>query len=223
MSQASKARATFLALTLTSLMVLSVIPVQAPVAADPIKKVAWFEEGETQVAMTFNSAGIDTTSAKLSFQTGITVSNVSFKVDTQENSNEYPSNVTIDINGDGRHEWRFDGLGYGALGKQYLFILDDEEQNLTANLTMNKADGENTSASIRLPYGAQVDEAELEVEVKGVTIAIECAAGSSSCNNVDNDPIYSLQTAFEEEGWQVTQVSFSARMDSLLHASGFRP
>jgi len=197
----------FTSIIIVSLLALSMIPVPGPGGAAPITDVNWFGDASVQEDVQFNGPGTDTTTATLSFQKGVTVQNASFKVVGQEYLGESPSNITIDVGGDGTPEWRFGGLGYGSLGHQEFFVLDDAEQNRSANLTISRAVGENKTAVIRLPYGAQVNSAVMELEVKGVSVAVECKSGSASCNVVDNDPAYSLRDIFENEGWSVDIVT----------------
>jgi len=177
------------------------------VSAAPIKKVNIFADGAQSKDISLSDMGTDSTTAKLSFQEGVTLANTTMLVDGHPSGKSYPSNISIDVGGDGDRDWQWAGLGYGGLGHQNLFILDGKAQNASANLTISGGGGNNDSASIRLPYGAQVTNATLVVEVKGISIAIECKTGSQACDTVNNDPVYSLRDAFQEKGWQAKIVT----------------
>jgi len=212
MSGKAAHRISRIALLLTTIsllcqLILPILHVPLGATAAPIKKVNIFADGTQSKAITLTDMGTDSTTAKLSFQTGVTLANASMLVDGQASGKSYPSNISIDVGGDGDKDWQWAGLGYGGLGHQDLFILDGKAQNATANLTIMGGGGNNDTASIRLPYGAQVTNATLEVEVKGISIAIECKTGSGSCNSLNADPVYYLRDAFLEKGWNVKIVT----------------
>ena len=104
------------------LLVLSLVQLPWSASSDPITNVSWFADGSDQKDIQFSGPGTDTDTAALSFQTGVTVQNVSFEAEGNEYLGEYPSNLTIDVGGDGTSEWRFAGTGYGSLGHQELLL-----------------------------------------------------------------------------------------------------
>jgi len=69
---------------------------------------------------------------------------------------EYPGNVSLQVNG--RNVWAFQGTGYGRLGLQDLFA----SGNASATFSAGKC--ETYSAAIRLPRGAMVQKAEMELQ-----------------------------------------------------------
>ena len=188
--------------------------------AAPIKKINIFADGAQSKDITLSDMGTDSTTAKLSIQTGVTLANTSMLVDGRASGLSYPSNISIDVGGDGDRDWQWAGLGYGGLGHQNLFILDGKAQNTSANLTITGGGGNNDTASIRLPYGAQVTNATLVVEVKGISIAIECKTGSRACDTVNNDPVYSLRDAFNEKGW-ISKIVTGTDIDTVGELSQY--
>ena len=203
-------RRSTLALTILFLLGQVLIPLllhPPNVSAAPITKVKGFSDKSQTKDIVFNSPGIDSTTAKLSFQTGVNVTNANMLVDGLPNLGSNPSNITIDVGADGDAEWRWSGLGYGQLGHQNLFLLDGKAENTTANLTILGGGGNNNSAALRLPYGAKVTNATMVVGVKGISIAIECKTGSRACDTVNNDPVYSLMDAYNAMGWNAKVVT----------------
>ena len=197
-----------LTILLIGQMLWPMLDLQTGVDAAPIKKINKFQGGALYKDITFSDMYTDTASAKFEFQKGINVTNTTFLVDGQTNLGSYPTNITIDVGGNGLPDWRWAGIGYGAMGHQEYFVIKDgADQNLSANLTIPGGGGDNKTASIRLPAGAKVTNASVQLEVKGVAIAIECKTGSNSCNTPNNDPVYSLQSAFSAMGWTSTIVT----------------
>jgi len=216
-------RRSTLALTILLLIGQLFIPLlihQPNASAAPITKVNAFSDKALSKDIIFTDAGTDTTTAKLSFQTGVNISNAGMLVDGVPRQGSNPSNITIDFGGDGDVEWRWSGLGYGQMGHQGLFVLDGKAQNATANLTILGGGGNNNSASIRLPYGAKVTNATMVVGVKGISIAIECKTGSHSCDSLNNDAVYSLTDTFNEQGW-VSKIVTGTDIDTLAELSQY--
>jgi hypothetical protein len=201
-------------------LLLPLANLQPNVSAVPITKVNAFADKTLSKDIVFTDAGTDTTTAKLSFQTGVNISNAGMLVDGIPRQGSNPSNITIDFGGDGDAEWRWSGLGYGQMGHQDLFVLDGKAQNATANLTIVGGGGNNNSASIRLPYGAKVTNATMVVGVKGISIAIECKTGSRSCDTLNNDAVYSLKDVFTAQGW-TSKIVTGTDIDTVAELSQY--
>ena len=81
-----------------------------------------FGNGQPSVTIGFTGAGMDD-SASLSLQTGLSIYSASLKVSSLPplSGQDYPTNASVDIGGDGVPEWEFRGTNIGQLGKQTLF------------------------------------------------------------------------------------------------------
>ena len=78
-------------------------------------------DGSTEVLITFESAGIDSTSLALEVPVDASILTASLDVTGMPYNGQYPDEVTVNIGNDEDTEWEFKGTGYGALGYQTYF------------------------------------------------------------------------------------------------------
>ena len=134
---------------------------QSPTAADISFEARAFGNGQPSVMVGFPGAGMDD-SASISLQTGLSIDSASLKVSSAPppSGSDYPTNVTVDIGGDGVAEWQFQGKNTGSLGRQTVFntgtpLVQQEFRNMNYNDTL----------AVRLPKHATVASAKMNVSM----------------------------------------------------------
>lgn len=126
-----------------------------------------FSNGGSKLTMDFSSPGLDNTNS-LSLQTGLFVNNATLRVHSMDpavGDRDYPSNISVDLGGDGQNEWQWKGQGYGPLGMQNSFTNGLK----AANASFGASGGNDSSMMIRLPKTANVRSAVVNVSA-GLTI-----------------------------------------------------
>ena len=96
----------------------------------------------------------------LTLERNTTVTSASFFIKPTTGSNS-PGVVNFDANGDGEYEWSFNQTGYGNLGEQNQFT--SGQPTATLPISPNSFNGNPTSPSIYVPYGATVTSASIGV------------------------------------------------------------
>jgi len=123
-----------------------------------------FGNGQAGAAVAFPSAGSDS-SLNISLQTGLNATSVFFNISGEPftaGGKDCPLAPSLDLGADGDVEWRFNGTGYGALGHQYVF--SDGSPSFPVVFT---AAGSDDTMAIRLPAGAALSGASLDLEPSG--------------------------------------------------------
>ena len=117
-----------------------------------------FSGGSPTATVVFGAGGGTDDSAALELPMGTNVTGASFTVSTRDaGTGEYPSEVTVDVGGDGDFEWQFNYTGFGKFGLQ---------ERLSNSLTGENVivqDGYDDSLAIRLPKGATVTNASVNI------------------------------------------------------------
>ena len=100
----------------------------------------------------------------ISIQSGLWIDDATLKVSTATlGGNDYPVNITLDVGNDGSYEWMFKGPGYGPFGHQTIF--SNNKDGMGVILPGNG--GSNLSTYIRLPWGAHVTKAIMNISNAG--------------------------------------------------------
>ena len=119
-----------------------------------------FQDGQSEVIITFNPGGGTDTSAKFKLPKGAEVLSASFNVTgLKDNQDNYPTNVNIDVGDDGDLEWDFNLSSVGSLGKQTGFIGSLNNKFLVLNKGLS-----DESLVIRLPKQANILNSNLNLE-----------------------------------------------------------
>ncbi len=155
---------------------LAILPAPNASAANITKTIETFEGGQTEVKADFQYGGTDKSSA-LSLQTGLIVENASLKTTTAPKTpggTEFPTNVTLDLGGDGRYEWAFVGKGYGSWGCQNTFAHGGTNASLACGLN-----GTN-STYFYLPKDANVERANFSLKSSPLAEKVIITGGTST-------------------------------------------
>ena len=195
--------------SLALLMLAQVLFLSAPAANINITVTA-FGDGSKEKELTFPAAGSLST-ANISLQTGLIIDNATFKVTASPLAGpgrSHPYNITIDVGDDGDPEWEFRGPEFGEMGHQTNFSTGKNH----INISLPQNGGSNSTASIRLPKSATVTSAAMNItNIRGgggsMTVAIETQLNSAAMNAVNNDPVYSIQSLCQAQGWTAKIVS----------------
>ncbi len=109
-----------------------------------------------QVTITFDEAGSDEDTT-ITFP-AVEVLEASLEVSPEAHDGAYAEGVWLDVRGNSKYEWAFDGAGYGAFGQQYRFA------NGRTAWTMNLGVGDETDVvDLLLPADATVESATLSI------------------------------------------------------------
>ncbi|WP_455392305.1 hypothetical protein, partial [[Eubacterium] cellulosolvens] len=118
-----------------------------------------FSDDTTEKQVIFPSMGGTNSSVSIELPKAAYVTNAHFNITGQHGSSgDMPKNVVIDVGDDDDIDWKFNGTGYGSLGKQNVFSDDNPELFLEFD-----GPGFNDSNSIYLPKKANVTKATAEV------------------------------------------------------------
>ncbi|MGQ9583204.1 MAG: PKD domain-containing protein, partial [Thermoplasmatota archaeon] len=144
-------------------MALTLLPATSPTgsAANITIVIEAFGNGQPELNVDFSYGGINNQNS-LSIQTGLILNSAELKVSSAAmpgSEKSYPTNVVVDFGGDEKPEWAFTGRGYGALGRQTVFVNDRPYMN--ASLPFGG--GYNDSIAIRLPKSAHVKSATMNL------------------------------------------------------------
>ncbi len=118
-----------------------------------------FNITENTMNLTFKPGGGENDTAYIALPEGAPVYNAIMDVKGYPDPlGSYPSNVWLDVGADGDLEWMFSGDGYGRLNQQNRFLNNETKRSIYFwdNTT-------NDSASIRLPAGAVVTRASMDI------------------------------------------------------------
>jgi len=123
---------------------------------------------------------------------------------------DYPYNVQSTSRTPPAASGSFRGKGYGQLGRQTVFSTGA----VMLNISLPLKGGTNSSSAIRLPKGATVTSAVMNVTNLrggggGAKIAIEAGLNCRSRDTQNNDPVYSIQSLLQQYGWTADIVSGS--------------
>ena len=177
-------------------------------AANIVVPIVNFSDGSTEFNADFVSSNVYNKQG-ISIQSGLWIDDATLNVSTASlGANEYPVNLTLDIGADGSYEWMFKGKGYGQFGLQTLF---SNGLNRTSVL-LPKNGGTNQNTTVRLPKNAIVRSAVMNItNLNGGggsgQVAIETSPNSQAKNQVNNDPVWSIQSLCQAQGWTATVVS----------------
>jgi len=180
---------------LVAMSMLATIPLASlPSTAATTFEVTTFSNGLPSVTVGFPGAGM-VDSASLSLQTGLTIDTAALKVSSlpPPSGNAYPTNVSVDIGGDGVAEWQFKGQNIGQLGRQTLFTTGASKAEMWFK-TMQY----NDTLAFRLPKRATVTSASMNVTMaaKGRILVIYGDKDLNAVNNViDNIKKFSSEIA----------------------------
>jgi len=176
------------------LMPLSFLANEPTSAANITIEVKNFSNGGSNLTIDFPSAGMDNTNG-LSVQSGLFVDTATLRLHSMDpaiGDRDYPSNITIDIGGDGLNEWQWKGQGYGPLGMQNTFTNGLK----AANASIGASGGNDSSMMIRMPKKAVVRSAVVNVSA-GTSIGtpgkILCIYAEYTGYGWQNDPINKLK------------------------------
>ncbi|MBM4249166.1 MAG: hypothetical protein FJ149_06970, partial [Euryarchaeota archaeon] len=172
---------------------------------DIVIHVSTFTDGSTSKVLDFQQGGTDD-SVSVRLPNGAVVLSAKLNVTglpLVEGGTDYPYNVTLDLNGAPPAEWQFKGKGYGQMGRQTVFT----NGATNVNLSLPLKGGTNSTGAIRLPLGATVTSAKMNITNLrggggGGRIAIECAQNSRARDTQGNDPVYSIQALAQAYGWE---------------------
>jgi hypothetical protein len=161
-----KTGARFLAIAITFMMIVPTLVVTSDDSRSPdlIRHITTLGDGSSEGTATFAGVGTDT-KLELKIPNGATIVSATFNVSGEpysQGSKDFPENVTIDVGDDGDVEWKFEGTGFGYLGRQYLV---SNTTNFTESLRIPfYSGGTNDTVRIRLPKEANVTKAVLKLE-----------------------------------------------------------
>jgi hypothetical protein len=108
-----------IALLVSSIMVFSCIQLIPEQAGSVLLEK--FSDGSGKVTITFESAGIDSSSLKIDVPLEASILSASMNISSAEFEGSYPEEVSINAGNDEDNEWEFKGTGFGLFGKQTLF------------------------------------------------------------------------------------------------------
>ncbi len=129
------------------------------------------------------------------------VLDAAFNITVLENNGNYPLNPSVDVGLDGDIDWEFKGTGYSKMGSQSLFSDNTEKKTLTFNTP-----GTNSyAAKIKMPMGAEVNTAEINLtgrmsEPEFKETNFEGDPGMEDANYIDIGD-------FNGDGWNDTVVT----------------
>ena len=170
-----------------------------------VHHVSAFSDGKAEKMINFNAPGTDK-SASIALPNGARVISASMNITglpTTDGGTDYPENITVDAGNDGSLEYAFQGKGYGRMGYQTLFA----NGATYLNVSLPQNGGTNATPSVRLPKNATVTSIKMDLANLrgggggGLRVAIECAAASTSRDDPNNDPPYTLKTLLQTQGW----------------------
>jgi hypothetical protein len=175
-----------------------------PRAEDIIVHVSTFADGKGEKIINFAGPGTDK-SLNIAIPNGARVISATMNITglpTTDGGTDYPGNITVDAGNDGALEYAFKGTGYGQMGYQTLF--SNGANFLNVSLPQNG--GTNATPSVRLPKNAVVTSTKMDVANLrggggGLKVAIEAGPSCLSRTTVNNDPVYSIQTLCQANGW----------------------
>jgi hypothetical protein len=151
----------YLALAIVLTMLMGV-PILSGAEAEPVTMTK-FHNGSESVEITYSSGGGHDLNTKVDFWSNSQVYSATMKVmGMDDGSGNYPENVKVNFGDNNDQEWRWDGTGYGALGKQYMFA----DRSTEKMVMISK--GYNDALSVWLPKNATVTEASLNVAYRAI-------------------------------------------------------
>lgn len=142
-----------------------------------------FSNGSASVSLSLNAQQLDTNVSidvprNVTFQSGQFMINARDEVAT-------PGQVTLDIGQDGVNEWAFNGLGFGDLGHQNMFLNNATAQSLPSS-------GSAQSAPFYLPHNSVIDSGTMNItytsEVPAGLIPIDDIS-TFEAGDLDNDTL----------------------------------
>jgi hypothetical protein len=124
--------------------------------------------------ITFTSGGGFDNETYLRIQKASPIYNALIDITGQPNiDGDYPTTVILDVGNNASVDWKFDALGYGSLGKQYLFNDGNTSNKLVVPTTNLEKLG-----TILLPRNATVTKATFEVSTGTDELTIDPAEGA---------------------------------------------
>jgi len=142
-----------------------------------------FSNGSASVSISLTSQHLDTNVSidvprNVTFQSGQFMINARDEIAT-------PGQVTLDIGQDGVNEWAFNGLGFGDLGHQNMFLNNATAQSLYSN-------GSAQSMPFYLPHNSVIDSGTMNItytsDVPAGLIPIDDITAYES-GDLDNDTL----------------------------------
>ncbi len=136
--------------------------------------ITTFKDGSATKEKTFVSVGTDesTFAFEVEGDANVTISALSVE-GKDDGSGNCPRNLTLNLNGQGGPEYKFQGTGYGDFGHQYMFNTSDLMENIHFAQANDVAE-----VSLLLPKEATVTSAEVEAEGIGSLIIEDFEAGT---------------------------------------------
>lgn len=116
-----------------------------------------FSDGEFEKTITFSTGGIDD-SLNVSIARGTSIKYAQVNITPDTSSNQYISDLFLDVGNDNDYEWAFSGQGYGALGRQTVF------SDSTSKIMKEFQSGSDIiSTEIKIPKNASINSARLNI------------------------------------------------------------
>jgi len=110
--------------------------------------------------ITFPIGGSSITNSTITLPSNVTILNASLNLTGFPDENEnYPTNPSVDIGGDGEIEWAFDGVGYGSMGYQNMFSTGKTSEKFIFNET-----NRDMNCKIKLPKDANITSSSFTLD-----------------------------------------------------------
>jgi hypothetical protein len=140
-----------------------------------------FTDGNSSVQVIFPEGGGIDNSVNVTIPADTKIISASLNISSELNAGEHPTNLILDVGGDGDYEWAFNGPGYGAMGYQTFF--NNSQSYLSKRFSGTS--GESISGNIRIPKTADIDSAQLNI-AGSITEFIDITRVSSTIGMVYN-------------------------------------
>ena len=147
-----------------------------------------FSDGKFEKTITFTTSGIDD-SVNISIAQGTSIKFAQVNITPDTSSNEYLSDLFLDVGNDNDYEWAFSGQGYGALGHQTVFY--DSTSEIKKNF---QSSSDTISSEIRILKNATIKNAKLNISGELLEYTsintIDSTLGTtynSALGDIDND------------------------------------
>jgi hypothetical protein len=163
-----------------------------------------FSDGSSDKQIIFPAGGGINDSVNVTIPAGTKIISASLNISSEPNAGEHPTNLILDVGGDGDYEWAFNGPGYGAMGYQTFF--NNTQSSLVKRFSGTS--GETLSSNIKLPKSADIESAHLSISgyitefvsttrvSSNIGLVYNCEVGDiDGDNNLDIVIVYRSQTS----------------------------